>query len=409
MARVLLLATLTALILAAVPASAQEDPVIQGRPLSEWLEVLRGEKDSKARQVALLFVGAAGAQPVVWRPQTLYRRGSVLAVELAGPARSRQVLPALVAALREDPEEVVREAAANSLGRLAAKARDSDEGKRFAPVREGLTQALAVDKSGRVRAAAAGALGKLNPELARESVAVLAAALADPVSEVRGAAADSLRRLGKEAAPARSALEKLVQDRDADPLARVQAAQALGRIAEPASLPVLRDTLADVKAPTDLRVAAAEALAALGPSAADAVPLLASVLTADDSDVGVRRAAVAALDALGIEARPAIPALKKAVKDRDKFVRCLAMHALGRIGTGLGAEAKDVVTVLLGALEDNVIEVRVAAVETFGNLGPAALGADADAVRKRLEEVAKDPRKEIRDAALNALEKLKPG
>jgi len=54
-----------------------------------------------------------------------------------------------------------------------------------------------------------------------------------------------------------------------------------------------------------------------------------------------------------------------------------------------------------------VIEVRVAVLETFGNLGADALGAEAKVVVDRVTELSKSGRKEVREAADNALKKLK--
>src|SRR5262249_17635342 len=112
------------------------------------------------------------------------------------------------------------------------------------------------------------------------------------------------------------------------------------------------------------------------------------------------------LDQFGAEAQPAIPALKKAVKDDDKFVRCLAMHALGRIGGGLGGETSDVVKLLLEAISDNVIEVRVAAIGTLGKLGTATLEAGLKVVKERLEKTKQDSERAVREAATDALKKL---
>ena len=141
--------------------------------------------------------------------------------------------------------------------------------------------------------------------------------------------------------------------------------------------------------------------------ACEAIGLLAMVLVATDSPVELRRAVAAALDQFGSDARSALPSLKKAIKDNDKYVRCLVMHTIGQMKRDLGDETKDVVTVLLQALNDPVLEVRVAALETFGNLGQEALGDDAKAVVDRVSDMTKDSLKDVREGAENALKKLK--
>ncbi len=95
---------LLALIFALVPALARgadddDDPVIGPKKLSEWLKMLR-EDDKWER-----------------------RRGSLTALEMAGP-NPRDVVPSVRAALKGDPEERVRAAAAATLGRMGPKAKD---------------------------------------------------------------------------------------------------------------------------------------------------------------------------------------------------------------------------------------------------------------------------------------------
>ena len=63
---------------------------------------------------------------------------------------------------------------------------------------------------------------------------------------------------------------------------------------------------------------------------------LALVLISENASVELRTAAVTALDQFGADARVAIPALIKAVEDRDRGVRCLAMQTLGRLSKELG-------------------------------------------------------------------------
>src|SRR5207237_649267 len=124
----------------------------------------------------------------------------------------------------------------------------------------------------------------------------------------------------------------------------------VGRIGAPdalPALPALKDALTDVKAPTDVRKAAAEALAQLGKDAAPAAAALGQALTTAGTDLRLRREAAAALDAIGADGRAALPALIGALKDEDKYVRCHTMHAIGHYGKDLGPEAKAAVTGLL--------------------------------------------------------------
>jgi HEAT repeat protein len=382
-----------ALLLLALAAGARgqddDDPMLRNRKLSEWAAMLREDKSPERRRAALL------------------------AVELIGPQRSPRVLPAILSALRDDPDERIREAAAAALGRLGerlyARAAEGEQ-VRFAGPRNDLIAALRTDKSGRVREAAALALGKVAAADAAPAVPALAAALRDAHPGARAAAADTLRRLGPEAKEAVPALQEALADRAGDKATRAQAALALGNVGEPAApaLPAVVAVLEDAGAPPEVRRACAETLGRLGPGA-DAAGKLGAALASRGADVELRRAAAGALDRFGPEARPALPALRQALKDDDRFVRSLALHAVGRLGPDLGPDRKAVLADLLGCLNDRVIEVRVAALETFRALGPEALGEEAPAVTARLEEAARDSHKAVSDAAREALKRLRPG
>ena len=158
-----------------------------------------------------------------------------------------------------------------------------------------------------------------------------------------------------------------------------------------------------------LRKAVAEALGKMGKEAADAAPALAAVLTAKDSSTELRLAAVTSLEQFGADGKAAIPALIKAVSDSDKFVRCLAMQALGRMGKELDANRKEAVKALLKSAEDSNVEVAVAAIESLGALSGDGLAGEADDVVKKLDAVLlREGRKSIREAAQAARDKIRP-
>lgn len=95
---------------------------------------------------------------------------------------------------------------------------------------------------------------------------------------------------------------------------------ALGRIGDPA-VPALISALHDLK-DRELRVAAARALARIGPPAQEAVPDLITALEDDDEDL--RKAAVHALGQIGNAASAAVPKLMDELKD------AVAQEANGR-------------------------------------------------------------------------------
>ncbi len=371
---------------------AEEEPAFRDRPLSTWIAVLTGDKEVKHRQ------------------------GALIALERIGPLKSDKVLPALSAALASaDQEEVVRLSAAQTLGRLYEGVKETNAALHWDDVRDGLAAAVHADKSPRVREAAAAALGRMEGDAAK-AVPNLTAALKDEQQSVRAAAADALRRIAvdkdgaKEVAGALTELELLIKDEKADHLGRAQAALAIGQIGAPEALPAvgtLTGVAAEAKAPADVRKAAVEALGRIGADAGAAADRLGDVLTSATTPPEVRRAAVEALDRFGAAAKPALPALKKAVGDNDKFIRVIAMHALGRMGPDLGGDVKDVVAVLLPHLKDQILEVRIAAIQALGAIGREALGGDLKKVTDPLSAQADDSRAAVRDAANAALARLK--
>ncbi len=78
---------------------------------------------------------------------------------------------------------------------------------------------------------------------------------------------------------------------------------------------------------------AADALGAIGPKAASAVPALTEALS--DEHEAVRMGAAAALGRIGPKAAPAVPALTEALSDEDEWVRGSASLALDEIGSDL--------------------------------------------------------------------------
>jgi HEAT repeat protein len=372
-------------------ARAEDDPKFRNRHLSEWLQMLRED------------------------PAVDHRRAALLATELIGPGKSPAVVPAIIAALRDDSDEKVREAAATALGRIGERqaAKPLAEKQPFTAGRDALAGALRTDKSGRVRASAATALGRLDKSDAAGAVVDLAATVGSPttLAVARTAAADTLRRIGAEAAEAVPALRKALEDQSADEPTRTAAALALGNVGDPglAALPGLMAVLGDARAPAGLVKAVADTLGRLGTDAAAASSVrLGELLTAKGSEVELRRAAAGALDQFGAEGRPALAALRSALQDDDRFVRSLALHAIGQQGPALGSEGRATVTAVLGCFGDRVVEVRVAAAETVAALGAEALGPDLVVARERLREATRDGQKAVREAAAEALKKLQP-
>lgn len=96
----------------------------------------------------------------------------------------------------------------------------------------------------------------------------------------------------------------------------------------------------------DLKDTVIDALARIGADAVD--PL---VQTLADPDPAVRLAAARALAAIGPEAERSVPALIRALEDRDEAVRQAAARALGQIGPS----ANEAVPALLRVLREEAV------------------------------------------------------
>jgi HEAT repeat protein len=333
------------------------------------------------------------------------RQAGLAAIQIIGPRKSRKVTPALIAALRENSEERIRAGAAGALGRIARNARPDEDDIPIDKIAQALATALRADKTPLVRKASARALGEMK-QRAIKAVDALALALKDADPATRTEAAFALRQIGKDADMARADLQAALQNDKLGRLARVHCAFALGHIGLPESTPALKAVLAEGKNDTELRCACAEALGELGKDAAEAVPALAATLSAKESDVSLRRAAVEALDSMGSEARPALPALRTALKDDDQFVRSRSLHTLSQMGREFGDDRKAAIDSILVCMDDNVLEVRISAIEALGNLGMDNLGERGNAVKLRLTAAKSDPQRAVAEAAKVALKKL---
>jgi HEAT repeat protein len=216
---------------------------------------------------------------------------------------------------------------------------------------EALAAALESDDPA-VRWAAVGAL----EDIASESATVaLIAAFSHEDDEVRHCAATALGHIG---APAIDAL--LTTLSDVSPVARSEAARALGYLADPRSFMPLLVALDDPDA--EVRGSAAWALGGLHDTRG-LVPLLVAL---DDADARVREGAASGLGRSG-DGRAVRP-LIGALDDADEHVRGRIVHSLGELG-GSRAMPFLIASLTCDASED----VRYAAADALGELGESAV------------------------------------
>jgi HEAT repeat protein len=393
MSRSLPVAALLLLLMCRLPGLAEEDePAVAGQKLSAWLAHLQEDKEAKQR------------------------RRAVAALDLIGAPKSRKILPALVKALREDKEEIVREKAALAVGKgisallSEARAEKREDLPRVDEPREALIITVRTDASGLVREAAAKGLATLGTD-ARSAAGALGGALKDKHPGTVLAAADALRRLGKEAREAQADLLALLADRKADNQARADAAFTLGQISPEARevLPTFKDVFGDASAPAALRKNVVESIGKLGKDGAETAPLLATLLTDKNASADLRLACVGVLDQWGTEARSTLPALIKATRDDDRYVRSVALHAIGRMGKVIEMQRKPAVEAIFTGLEDTSQEVRLAAIEALVALGVDGLHSEtSEAIRRLKQLLERETRKPIREATQAAIDKIVP-
>jgi len=215
----------------------------------ELIRILRSGEDDTTRYFAISALGRKGPD-------------------------ARSALADVATVLREiDGAPGIRVAAAWTIGQMGPAGKQAEGA---------LISALATDPYFAVRAHAAQALGKIGAS-SQGAVDSLVAGLSSDDSQLRGACAVSLWRMGDKAAPAVKPLTDMLSNTQNDKLERYFAAAALGAIGRPAApaVPQLTALLSDSF--KDLRGAAAFALGRIGPDAAPAIPALRKVADEDDS------------------------------------------------------------------------------------------------------------------------------
>ena len=172
-----------------------DEPMVNGKPLSAWTDQLK-DKDAQKRSEAAQAIAQMGplGRPAVKPLVALLgdadggvRFSAASALTAIGP----DAVPPLKDALKDKSADV-REMSAFALGEMGPNAKDAADA---------LVAVLKDDKEAPVRRAAAEALGRLGPEV-KSPIPALAAAVKDPDPDVRQTAAGALANHGPDAVPA---------------------------------------------------------------------------------------------------------------------------------------------------------------------------------------------------------------
>jgi len=171
------------------------------------------------------------------------------------------------------------------------------------------------------RRAAARTLGEMGEQAVSAIPALSQAATTDTDADVRRLSAHALGQIPTDTDDSLSALKTALTDRDVK--VRATAAYAIFNLVptDASIVPVLIESVqaGDVKAIV--------VLGRLGPTAKDAVPVLAKALL-DRRHNLVRLKAAQSLQAIGPAAASAVPALRQLSNDRDVDVRAAASQAI---------------------------------------------------------------------------------
>ena len=210
-------------------------------------------------------------------------------------------------------------------------------------------------------------------------------------SQVRWRAAEALKAMKKDAAPAAPALLAALDD--PDPLVRAVAGEAVEELAP--NLPA--GSLATlVKAFPN--VGAIRAVAKYRRDGADAVPQLIALLRHENAKV--RENAARTLGWIGEPAAASVPDLTDVMgKDPEALVREHCAESLGQIGPA----SVPAIPALVKALKDPNVKVRRDAVRSLGQLGPAAKAALPE-----VKALANDEAEIIKKAVADAVAKIDP-
>ena len=374
---------------AAAPPIAN-DPVHEGRPLSEWLSDLSNDRDRDQNKQNLALeavrkIGTNGLPMLLQKLQfkaagdlraTLASRSQArMAFEALGP-QAKPAVPQLIALLKDEvfvsgaDTALVAAAALKAIGADSIPALKSAMASRLPADRYGAALALGFfnsnprdvvpllitalkDSDRRVRARAATSLGEI-PGEENLVIPALTAALSDSAAPVRLEAVGALRQSGTAAKSAIPALVTLTV-KDPDDTIRFNAGQTLPVVGPEEAVTALAEHLKK----EETFAAAARALGRFGTRADSTIPALLRGFKMFNRECAA--AAGFALRAIGPRAlRP----LSQYLTDADPEIRFMTVRTIGLFGQ----EAKSLIPALTQATQDSEEAVRDAAIATLHDL-----------------------------------------
>lgn len=336
-------------------------------------------RSGSARSLGAIGVAAAAAGPILIERAKSDTESSVRAAALAALPKlglaQEQIVPALVAALRDDREEL-RSAAINGL--LLMRQPE----KAAVPA----VAALLADKNPAVVERAVYVLGRFGAaSKAFVPSLVSAAARTQPVSAVY---ADALIQIGGPGVP------ELLKQVGKLPLASLNRDHWVAKLLKLIGVAAVPELVKALESPAaSIRFAALGALSELGGQARDARGVIVKLTT--DSEPMIRGAAVSALVSLDSDPEHTREQINAAMRDPIPLVR---LHAATAVGS-LGPAGRGLAGSLGRLIDDPDASVRAAAIKAVG-----ATGTDDPQLAAKVVARLDDPA--LRSAVLETLGKL---
>lgn len=420
---------------AAEPSPAEEEPIYQGKTLSEWIGGLK-DPQWETNRIAVKALAVFGPKKeTVSALRTVLKSDDVRVVLIAAQTlgkfgvKAKEALPELRGAYKRvsagPPKLAPGERYLDGYVKLFTDACravaealiliDTDPGPELAPI---LIEALKSDDADKRRDIVI-KLGKLGPEAAKTTVPALIGVLThtenrvqrptgssyvrtsssdiplEKIKEIRREAVKSLGRIGPPAKPALHAITLAMKSAAPDKNSRVIQMEASDKPvgSADATIPTKSFTFFTDKA---MLQACAEALARIRPEAKGTFGALRLALR--DLDEGIRWAALCALLETGQDPKDLMPFFLKFLRDKDAAYRRIAVEA----SVKFGAETKQVVPAVTRALKDEDASVRESAAGALGEFGPKAKQCVS-----ALIPALKDSEEQVRRQAAESLGKIR--
>jgi HEAT repeat protein len=252
------------------------------------------------------------------------------------------------------------------------------------------------------------------PKVADEKKESVSRSEDHPVRPLRPSEADHSVH-AKPAAKSKTAADWILVLKDADAARRIEAAEALGKMATTGAItgPARQEAVVALLAVLSddrsyVRRSAVEALGYLGAEAKSAVPDLIPKLAVGNDTAGnrgdpsteVRREIVLTLGRIDPEAKSVLATLGKSLRDPDNSVSQAATDVLVQIGKG-GAACDEVVAIFAAATTDKDLQVCLRSIAALGLIG-------GDRVIPPLAAAVKRKEATVRKKAVESLAKVGP-